>query len=99
MLTDTNEKLKLAKRKFLADLAALTPPVVKTAAEIVLELVNIKCCHRLYNNTTGAGDYKKHMRNSHRINMQALYPIFTRSSDCKPYKPLDKIKSMHPCLK
>ena len=56
MLADADEKLPLAKRKFLANLAALTPPVVKTAPDILLELVNIRCSNRLYSNTTGAED-------------------------------------------
>ena len=94
MNLSTDTKLVEAKEKYRVYLSRLSPPVTVTVGEIKMELVNIPCGFKLYNNTTGEGKVLVHLRNSHKIILGDIRPSFTRGSDCKPYKPLDKIKSL-----
>ena len=75
-------------------MSKLTTPVHIELKDIELELVNIQCGFRLHNDVAGEEEFEKHMRNSHRIDIGIVRPSFTRSADCKPYKSLDKIKSL-----
>lgn len=91
---NNNPKLLEAKKKYCAILARQDPKIEIETKDIVMDLVNIKCEHKLYNNTAGEEEVKDHLLDVHNITLGKICPSFTRGTDCKVYEPLDKIKSL-----
>ena len=62
-----------------------------------MDLVNIKCGHKLHNTPAGEEEVKDHLLDVHGIALEKVHPSLTQGSDCKTYKSIDKIKSLpHP---
>ena len=84
MIKNNNRRLLEAKEKYRLYLSKLSPAIDVDLNNIVMDLVNIQCGYKLYNNTAGEGKVEEHLRNSHKIILGDIRPSFTRGSDCKP---------------
>ena len=84
MTAMTHSKLLEARNLFITQLAIHN--VVKTPADITMDLINIPCGFRLHNDMQGAMTFSKHIRKSHRVDMDVILPSFTKDADCKSFK-------------